>query len=248
MKIKLIAFIHMVTFTSSVFAQTNKPAQGAWGLGYQVNLDSQGASQNFTFSRMLNDGWEAGTGIGFHYTHSHNESADTAYVAANSGTIPVISTNIGTSSFFNFSLSPFVVKHCNITSNLDFYFGPVLPFSFGTSMASSNSNEMTGENYFSSGETTIKSPPTNSAGLGLILGSRFFFYPNLAIGAQYSLSGIYSFQSGKYTIATNYTNSGSDNPSDGLNSNYETSTEIKNATTSIGTSSNFGLNLTFYFD
>ena len=248
MKTQFIITIYLLLISCSLLAQNNKPFPNAWGIGYQVNLDSQGASQNFTFSRMLNGNWEVGTGIGFRYYHANSETEDSSVAVGFSGAIPVLATNSSELSYFTFSLSPFLLKHCNITSNLDCYFGPVVPLSFGSKTTNTSSNEVSGKDYFSSNENINKTPPFNSVGLGVILGSRFFFYRNLAIGAQYNLSGSYFFQSGESTTETNYTNSGSDNPSNGQDYHSEFSGHKKNTSTSIGTSSNFGLNLTFYFD
>ncbi|MEO6167919.1 MAG: outer membrane beta-barrel protein [Chitinophagales bacterium] len=246
MKSITLAAIFIFSVLSFSFAQSNKPIPGQWGIGYQVKFDS-GFNQQFQVSYMLNHGWEAGTQIGFYYSHTAATFNDSIDVFTGNETIKGnLETKITTSGS-SFSIAPFLVKHCTINNNLDFYAGPIVPVTIGAKNTTINSKEVRAEDYLSVNDQKTKTPPGNSLGLGGVIGSRYFFYTNLAIGAHYSLSGIYSFQKGDETVETTVTNSGSNNPSSGFSFNG-TETEKRNSSyLNIETLSNIGLDLTFYF-
>jgi len=69
----------------------------------------------------------------------------------------------------------------------------------------------------------------------------------LAISATYNLSGILSFYSGESTARITTISSGIDNPLI-INQTSDCSSLGRCAVINIGTSSNLGMKLTFYFD
>lgn len=246
MKTITLSVILIFTLLSLSFAQSNKPVPGLWGIGYQIRFDSD-FSQQFKVSYMMNGGWEAGTEIGFHYNHTASTSNDS--IAVFTGTENILGNNETkySSSLFSFSISPFLVKHCTINNNLDFYAGPIVPVTLRTKTTAINTNEVTATDYLSINDQKHKIPSFNAVGIGGVIGSRYFFYTNLAIGAQYSLTASYQFQKGDETVETTVTNSGANNPNSGFNFNG-TETEKQNASSlNIGTLSNIGIDLTFYF-
>ncbi|MGB3077176.1 MAG: hypothetical protein WBB36_17760, partial [Chitinophagales bacterium] len=219
---------------------------GAWCIGYHITFGDLTNNQ-FRVTRLLGNGWEAGTEIGFHYFHSQNTTTDTVEVFTGSEIIPASEIAKTTTSNFIFSIAPLLVRHFSIANNLDFYAGGILPVNVGPKPSTVSSNETTAEDYFSSTKIHTKNVANNAIGIGGVAGCRYFFYTNLALGAEYSLTALYYFQKGNIISEINIANSGSNNPESGSNfTGFETQ-DVNAGVLNIGTFSNGGVNLTFYF-
>lgn len=245
MKAKLLTAVLLLSITTA-FAQANKPASGDFGLRYGVAFNG-GFVQQFTFSRFVKQNLECGAGVTFYYSHSKSTSEENlAPIYTLDGLSPATQKKTFLFTQFNVGINPFLVYHFPTKNNLDIYAGGGASFSIWQTNKDQVTTSILATNYENKEVRNTKSPLTFGGGLNAILGCQFFFYKNLAIGAQGGLGFNLQGTAGKSNTETTTTNSGSAHPSPGITT-VAGLIERSSTGMSIGLNGNVGMNLTFYF-
>lgn len=226
--------------------QEYKPQQGNFGIGYQIRFDGA-ASQNLVFSYYLTDKIEVGLGIGFNYVRMKTEDVDSFDVPGITGTVNIVSTNTDTRTSLGITLMPSAVKHLSIASDLDCFIGLGVPITISLKTTDETNANWTGTDYQHQATVLSKSPMPLSLGLSAILGCNYFFYRNLAIGATLNLGAALSQTKGDATVESSSSDTGANNPLNGTTTSSTITTPVNISILTVGTLSNVGLGLTFYF-
>jgi hypothetical protein len=234
--LSVIAFVSLLFFTS--YAQdNNKPEANSFGLQYGVTFSSV-VNQSVLFTGWLKNNIEVRGGLSFSVSGTNSTSNNSS-----SGT-----TNISVSKNGSFSFAPTisVVKHFPVKSKLDFFLGGSANIGFSAPTRDQYSSfTQSFTDYYSFQSTDVKSPITLAFGAGVVGGANFFFYKNLAIGADVSIGFSGNTPIGTRTetdVAINY---GSQN---GNTSNYNTTNNYKSSgfNYSLGFTGYGGLHLIYY--
>ncbi len=244
MKNTLLSAMLIAAFLTS-FAQDNKPTKGAVGIWYGVSFVP--VTQNVYITGYLTDHVEFGGTVGFTFNNSSNSQFSTVNTFTNSGFIDGQLEHQTTSHSLNLSLSPMVLYHFNIKSNLDLGLGANLPVSVYTGNKSSIADITTTDNYYSKTGVVTTTPPSVGVGAGMLLSCKYFFYKNLAIGAMGNL-GLNTINiNGTIKEVNSTTNSGSNNPGTGYNPTSTSEHKYKANSQTFEFLHNFNLNLSWYF-
>jgi preprotein translocase subunit SecF len=233
--ISSFAFLAILFFTS--YSQNNKPDANSFGLQYGV-VFSSAVCQAISFTGWLKNGIEVRGGLPFSVSVT-NSTQDNSYPG-------YTSTSVNKYGTFSFTPALSVVKHFPLKSKLDFFIGGSanVGFSLPTrDQYSSNTNSYT--NYYSFQSTDTKNPITLSFGAGVVGGANFFFYKNLALGADVSIGFSANTPIGKRTLTQTDIESGSANSNPGNNVTTN-SYSASGLSYSIGFTGYGGLHLIYY--
>jgi hypothetical protein len=248
MKKSILSLVLFSTLFFTSHAQDNKPEANSFGLQYGVNFNGT-VGQAVQLSGWLKNGLEIRGSMTFSYTNSQSSSISnynyTVYTP-DGRNIPAIETSASSSASITMTPTISIVKHFPLKSNLDFFIGGSANCGFTTPTAwTKSSTTETADSFYSYSSTNSKSPLTINWGLSLIGGANYFFYKNLAIGADFGVG--FSASNGNGTIQEQQVavNTGQNNNS---TSNYnKTSTnQISNTRYAASLAGNAGLHLTYY--
>lgn len=244
MKNTLLSAI-LVAISLTSFAQDNKPGKGTLGIWYGVSFVP--VTQNIYITGYLSDRVELGGSIGVNYSHSSGSIFTPTNTYTNSGYVASQLEHRSTNTSASVSLVPMVLYHFKIKSNVDLGLGVDVPVAITTGSKNTITDITTAPNYNSTTDVSTSYPAYISAGAGVVLSCKYFFYKNLAIGAMGNFGFTSSFNHGNGRQVSSTTNSGSDNPQAGLNST--TTSDSKNTTggQTFQMLRNFNLNLSWYF-
>ena len=234
--IVVIAFASLFFFTSQA-QDYNKPEANSFGLQYGVTF-SNAVGQAILFTGWLKNGIEVRVGLPFNVSGTNSTS--------DKSTPGYINTNVNKSGTFSFTPTISVVKHFPIKSKLDFFIGGSANVGFSLPTMDQYSSYTTSyTDYYSFQSTATKNPISLSFGAGVVGGANFFFYKNLALGADVSIGFLASTPTGKRTITQTTVESGSANP------NQENSVTVNSYSASglnynVGFTGYGGLHLIYY--
>lgn len=245
MKKRIFAPFLLLLVTTVVFSQTNKPGVGDWGVRYGVYFNGS-FSQQLIFTRMLKKNLEVGMGVGISFQSRNTTSTDSVLVSAIGGDVPGIREYTTQTTNLYVSLNPFLLYHFPVKNNLDLYMGAGISLGVSDAIANKEITRRYLANYEYKEEVINRSPVLFVGGASAIVGCQYFFYKNLAIGAQGGLGFSVNGSSGKVNSKKTVTNSGVLNPVQGIVTIDDQMTQ-KTISTSAGIAGNVGLNLTFYF-
>jgi hypothetical protein len=241
--------IAIVILTASFIAraQDNKPAPGSFGVGYGVSFFP--LSQDIRFTYMVDSHIEVGGAIGLGFSHSRSSTFDSTTVFTTGFTALAANEEHRTvTTSTSFAITPLVKYHFTTKNNLDIYTGADLPVGVSTGNKTVVSDIVTATDYNSTGTTTTKPAVTATVGAGILLGCQYFFYQNLALGAEANIGFTASIQNGNDVSTTSVNNSGSNNPAAGITIPGETTMQqIKNDDITLGMLHHFSLSLAWYF-
>jgi hypothetical protein len=227
-------------------AQDNKPEANSFGMQYGVNFNGT-VSQAVQLSGWIKKGIEIRGAMTFSYSNAQSNTVNgNSTVYSNGREIPAIYTSQGSSASLTTTPTISVVKHFPTKNNLDFYLGGSANCGFTAPTASSiNWHSTTADSFYSYTNTTSKGPMTLNWGLSLIGGANFFFYKNLAIGADFGIGFNASNSNGNYQEHDVVINNGLNNQN---KTNYDKSFTNKttNSRYSLALTGNAGLHLTYY--
>ncbi|MBS1593475.1 MAG: outer membrane beta-barrel protein [Bacteroidetes bacterium] len=244
MKNTLLSAI-LVAASLTIFAQDNKPGKGTVGIWYGVSFVP--VTQSIYITGYVSDRVEIGGSVGVNYSHSSGSIFTPTNTYTNSGYVESQLEHRSSTTSASVSLVPMVLYHFKIKSNVDLGLGVDVPVAITTASKSTITDITTAPNYNSTTEVSSSNPAYISAGAGVVLSCKYFFYKNLAIGAMGNFGFTGSANHGSARQVATTSNSGSDNPQAGLNST--TTTDNKNASTgqAFQMLRNFNLNLSWYF-
>jgi hypothetical protein len=244
---KLIIAIFFLTGNFAVMAQDNKPLPGSFGVGYGVSFFP--LDQDISFTYMIDNHLEAGGSISLGYSHNRSSTFDSTTVVGTGFTaLSANEENRTVTTSASFAISPLFRYHFTTKNNLDIYAGADLPIGVSTGNKTVVSDIITATDFNSTTATTTKPAVTATVGAGILLGCRYFFYQNLALGAEANVGFTASIQNGNDVSTTSASNSGSNNPSSGISIPGETTkNQIKNDDVTLGMLHHFSLNLSWYF-
>ena len=234
--IVVIAFASLFFFTSQA-QDYNKPEANSFGLQYGVTF-SNAVGQAILFTGWLKNGIEVRGGLPFTVSGTNSTSDNST-----PGT-----TNIATNKNGTFSFSPTisVVKHFPFKSKLDFFLGGSANVGFSLpTMDQYYSNTYSYTDYYSFQSTATKNPISLSFGAGVVGGANFFFYKNLALGADVSIGFSANSPVGKRTITQTDIESGSANTNQG-NTVTTHSYSVSGLNYNVGFTGYGGLHLIYY--
>jgi hypothetical protein len=247
-KIIFVSILSLSFFLSK--AQDNKPEANSFGMQYGVNFNG-GVSQAVQFSGWLKHGLEVRGAMTFNYsdnsTSSYNGSNYMQVRINNTYSyIPTITTSSSTSASLTVTPIISVVKHFPTKNNLDFFVGGAFNYGFSIPTAwSTNSSSTTADSFYSYNSTSSKGPVTFNWGLSLIGGTNFFFYKNLALGADLGIGFTASNSSGTYQEHDIRTSNGAYG-TNVMNINQTINTKQTNNRYTASLTGNAGLHLTYY--
>ena len=223
--IPFLVFASLLFFTTH--AQDNKPEPNSFGMQYGVTFGSN-ITQSVLFTGWIKNNIEVRGALSFSAS-GNNTTQDNSY--GNN-----ISTTVYRYSNLSFLPSVSVVKHFPVKSKLDFFVGGSANIGFSTPTADQfNSYTQSYTNYYHFESTTTKNPMTINFGVGAVGGANFFFYKNLALGADVSLGLGASKTVGKRTTTQVNIDNGSNNS---VQQNISNTTSYS----ASGFNYNFGLN------
>ncbi|HLP52076.1 MAG TPA: hypothetical protein VK154_14405 [Chitinophagales bacterium] len=240
-----IALLFLLLLSATTFSQANKPAVGDWGIRYGVFFNG-GFGQQLTFTRMLKKNLEVGLGVTATFQMNKQTTNNLVTVDALNGVLPAERELTTVSNSLNIALNPFLLYHFPIKSNLDLYMGGGVNVGVNSSLRNSSVTRIHATDYEMKEEEAINNSPTIYGGASAIIGCQYFFYKNLAIGAQAGFGFSAGGSTGKAGSKTITTNSGALNPIQG-EVIEDSNVTFKQTTASAGIAGNVGLNLTFYF-
>lgn len=251
MKSKCIAALLLLVSLSS-FAQEKKPQPYSFGIGYGLTFLSGGnyyPNQNLNLSVWFPKNIEVTFPLTFSYNASKSNQFDSTYTYTNSGYRFIDRTMSSQNKNFVFSISPGLLYHFPIKSNLDVYAGFSVPISINTDLLYSTVNETKSVDYLSRYSISLKYKPTITASGQITFGCNYFFYKNLSLGAKASIALNFNKSTNTlYTKTTTIENSGNDNPVQNYSSITETATpRYTNSSQSIGFNGGGGFYLNYYF-
>ena len=237
MKKSILGIALLSLLFSTSYAQTNnKPEANSFGIQYGVNFGSN-VSQSVLFTGFLKDfEIRGGTTFSINGTNTVNDNSSPGEINKTTNRSNAISFSPGVS----------IVKHIPIKGNLDFYVGGSA--NVGFSMPTSNtyySYENSYTNYYSYISTDTKNPITLTFGLGVVGGTNFFFYKNLALGAEFSAGFNANTLTGRRTSTETDVNYGSSNANTN-NGTYTTSYKSTSFNYNLSFVGYAGLHLTYY--
>ena len=233
--------------TFAVKAQDNKPTGGNFGIGYGVSFFPTEQHVNLTY--YINERLEIGGTIGFQFHRHRSSTFDSVETVGNNFTtfLGNHETKTVTTSASVF-IAPMVLYHFPVKNNLDVYLGGNLPITIGTPTKTVNSDIVTGPNYNSTFSSATKSPVSVGIGAGLLVGCQYFFYKNLALGAEANLGFDATITNGYNVTTTSGSNTGSNNPGTGINIPTNTGrSQVKEDDQNLGMLHSFALSLSWYF-
>jgi len=245
---KKICFAFMICVLSlASVAQDNKPTAGFFGIGYGVSFLPTMQRINFTY--MVSDKLEVGGTIGFQFSRTRNSTLDSIPVnAPNFTSLAGLEEKRTVTTTADVFITPLVKYHFPVKNNLDVYLGANLPIGVGTGPKTVNSDIVTASNYNSTGTTTTNQPVSVSIGAGLLVGCQYFFYKNLAVGAEANLGFSGTIANGNDITKISESNSGSNNPDAGVSiPTVTTKAMVKNDTENLGMLHSFALSVSWYF-
>ena len=245
MKNLLLLTLLMTLFIAS-HAQDNKPEANSFGMQYGVNFNGT-VNQSVQLSGWIKHGIEIRGALTFSYLNSKTDniySNSTVYI--NNRELPSVNTQ--TSSSENLSIAPSisVVKHFPIKGNLDFFVGASVNAGFSAPTAwSTNISTTTADSFYSYRSNSSKVPLAFNWGASIIGGANFFFYKNLAIGADFGVGFGASNSKGTYQGHDIAINNGLNNQST-ANYDHITNYTVNNSRYLVNLTGNAGLHLTYY--
>jgi|JI9StandDraft_1071089.scaffolds.fasta_scaffold314034_1 hypothetical protein len=251
MKSKCIATLLLLVSISS-FAQEKKPQPYSFGIGYGISFisnDFSSPNQSINLSVWFPKNLELTFPFSFNYYGSKSTIIDSPYTVTNSGYRMFERTTTNQYKTFGISISPGLLYHFPVKSNLDIYLGFSVPIGVLSYITNNIVEETKGSDYLNKITTTVKAKPLVTASGQITFGCNYFFYKNLAIGAKASLYMNFNNSQQPYLSKTiTIENSGSDNPSQ----NYSSFTQQSNprnkfTNQSIGFNGGGGLYLNYYF-
>ena len=244
--ILLTAFSSLLFFAAN--AQDNKPEPNSFGMQYGVNFNGT-IGQAVQFSGWIKKGIEIKGSIALSFLNNQSTTETGNYVYANSNgnrQIPALISNHNSSGSLTMTPTISVVKHFPIKSNLDFFVGGAASYGFTMPTANTiSTNTTTADSFYSYRSTSSKSPLILTWGLSMVGGANFFFYKNLAIGADFGLGFSASNSNGIYQEQDIQINNGQNNSSK-LNYNASFSNKISSNRYAVSFAGNAGLHLTYY--
>ena len=246
MKNLLLLTLVMTLFIAS-YAQDNKPEANSFGMQYGVNFNGA-VSQSVQLSGWLKHGIEIRGATSFAYTSSQTTTVidNNTISVSNNRRIPTIQTNYGGSASLTATPSISVVKHFSATKNLDFFIGGAVSYGFTIPTANiTNTTTITADSFYSYTSSSNKNPITFTWGLSILGGANFFFYKNMAIGADFGIGFGASNTNGNYVEQDIATNSGLNNTST-TNYNRSFANKITTNKYNLNLTGNAGLHLTYY--
>ena len=241
-----LAFI-VLTCSIAAMAQENKPVAGFFGVGYGVSFFPTAQHVNFTY--IVSDKLEVGGTVGFQYIRSRSSTFDSLQiVGSNSVFLAAQEEHKTVTTAAHVFITPLVKYHFGVKNNLDVYLGANLPIGVGTGPQTVNSDIVTASNYNSTNSTTNTPPVSVSVGAGLLLGCQYFFYKNLAVGAEANLGFSTTIANGNNVTKISGSNTGSNNPDAGVAIPTVTNKDmVKNDTENLGMLHAFALSVSWYF-
>lgn len=243
--ISTVAFVSLLFFTS--YAQdNNKPQANSFGVQYGVFYNGT-LAQTVQFSGWLEKGLEirGGTTVSIMGENISTSESVSVYTLSNN-TIPGTRTSANKSG--SVFLAPYLslVKHFPIKSKLDFFLGGMFNTSADVQTRSSyNSYDTTAQNYYHLSSTSMKNATPLSFGLSAVGGSNFFFYKDLALGADISIGYTMSTTVGSESTTNITSNSGSNNPQQ-TNTSTSYSVHYSGFSYSFALAGYAGLHLIYY--
>jgi len=240
------AFFSLLFFTS--YAQdNNKPEANSFGLQYGVNFNGT-VNQAVQLSGWIKNGIEIRGSMTFSYSNSQTSSINTTNTVYTTDHtyIPSVETISNSSASLTLTPTLSVVKHFPVIGNLDFYAGG--GFNFGLTIPTAwtkSSNTTVADSFYSYNSTSTKGPISLNWGFSLSAGANYFFYKNLAIGADFGLGFLATNSKGNYQEQDVYINNGLLNPSTN-NSTRNVSTQNTTNKYAASLTGNAGLHLTYY--
>ena len=247
--LSLISFLLLLFI--SAYSQDNKPEANSFGLQYGVNFNGS-IGQAVQFSGWIKNGLEIRGALTFSYSSSSTENTSgSSFQEVNRNNtyfyVPTIQTSTSSSASLTVTPTVSVVKHFPIKSNLDFFIGGSFSYGFTLPTAwTTNTSTTTADSFYSYTSTSSKSPITFNWGMSLLGGANYFFYKNLALGADFGIGFTASNSSGNYQEHDIRINSGSYNNSSNLNINQTYTNKVTNNRIAASLTGNAGLHLTYY--
>lgn len=198
------------------------------------------------FGKMLPKNLEAGMGMTFTFDQNSQSKTDTVQIYTGNGYISVKSENSSSSLFYAIHLSPYLVYHFPIKSNVDVFAGGFLALRIGNKSRYRYTTRQYADDYEYKSVTTVTDPFSFGVGAGALVGAEYFVHKNIAVGLSGNFGFSNSMQFGREIKRTEVTNSGVFNPIQGSSSS-EVATQIKNIRNSLSLRGGVGFNLTFFF-
>jgi hypothetical protein len=246
---KSILTIALAILFLATYGQANKPEANSFGIQYGVNFNGT-VGQAVQLSGWLKNGVEVRGSMTFSYTNSQSTSISIYPTAGWSGTYYIPANETTTSSSASLTVLPAisVVKHFPVKNNLDFFVGGSANCGFTKPTAwTKSANTEVGDSFYSYSSTNIKNPTTLNWGFSLVGGANYFFYKNLAIGADFSVGFSAANGNGTYQEQTISINTGSYNQqSTRSNYNVSYSNKVTSNKYTASLAGNAGLHLTYY--
>jgi hypothetical protein len=240
-----IALAFLLLINTAGFSQANKFSKDDFGIRYGIYFNGL-LSQQLTFLGMITDRVEIGSIISVQYNAENNGRKDSTFVSAISGEIKAERNERFKTARLDIGLIPYFAYHFPVKSNLDVSLGGYLGINIRGMVRDERKVELSAAGYSSINTIKNKGPLLYALSTGLTVGCQYFFYKNVAFGAQASLGAGYNFINGKRTVETESNNAGIDNPTLGIN--YVTDeNKVNSSGFNLSTVGNVGINLTFYF-
>ena len=244
---RISAVLVILAATLSAMAQENKPAEGAFGIGFVEGFFPN--QQNVFFSYMVKNNIEVGGTVGFQFNRNRNSTFDSLYVTGTGfQELHANRENKAVTTTANVFITPLFKYHFAVKNNLDVFLGANLPIGISPGTKTVNSVIVTADNYNSTGTTTTTAPVSVTVGAGVLLGCQYFFYKNLALGATANLGFSATVANGYDVTTITGSNSGSNNPATGTVIAPMTSRQqVKMDSEGAGMLHSFDLSLSWYF-
>lgn len=248
MKKKLASLAFATLLFATSHAQDNKPEPNSFGMQYGVNFNGT-VGQAVQFSGWIKHGIEIRGSLAFSYTNNQSSTVYNGNYTINTPDgrqLPAVETSTSSSASLTVTPTISVVKHFPLKSNLDFFVGGAASFGFNTPTAwSKNSTTEVADSFYSCNSNGSKAPVALNWGLSLVGGANYFFYKNLAIGADFGLG--FSAANGNGTTESQQTevNSGVNN-NNTANYSKNFTTKLSNNRYTASLTGNAGLHLTYY--
>ena len=237
----------MIFFVAALtaMAQNNKPEAGNLSVGFGYFFFA--AQPQFGLAYMVSKKLEVGGSVGVGFNRTRNSTFDSIPVTTNNFTSPVaLEEKRNVSVQATAIIAPLIKYHFDIKNNFDFYIGGDIPV--GISMVSKTvyADIVTTNNFKQSEVVTSKAPVTITISEGLMLGARYFFIKNMAVGAEANLGFSSSISNGNINNQTTTSNAGSINP---LNSNETSNSrqQVKSDVEGLSMMHSLGVIVDWYF-
>jgi hypothetical protein len=244
--IPIFALASLLFMTS--YAQDNKPEPNSFGMQYGVNFNGT-IGQAVQLSGWIKHGIEIRGSLAVSFNNNQSTTETGNYIYANNNgnrPLPSLISNYNSSGSLTMTPTISVVKHFPLKSNLDFFIGGSASYGFTIPIANTiSTSTTTADSFYSYKSTSSKSPLILTWGLSMVGGANFFFYKNLAIGADFGLGFGASNSNGTYQEQDIQINSGQNNSSR-INYNAIFSNKISSSRYSVSFAGNAGLHLTYY--